>query len=56
MYSVYDDNEIGALDWDDIEGHVASDSNIVLQCAKEFEKLQKEDVGIQLIVMCILFK
>ncbi|XP_035721445.1 protein LTV1 homolog [Vespa mandarinia] len=44
LYSVYDDNEIGALDWDDIEGHIASDSSMVLQCAKEFEKLQKEDM------------
>ncbi|KAI4501605.1 hypothetical protein M0802_003482 [Mischocyttarus mexicanus] len=43
MYRVYDDNEIGALDWDEIEGHVAPDSNIVLECAKEFEELQKED-------------
>ncbi|KAL2724217.1 caldesmon [Vespula squamosa] len=43
MYTVYDDNEIGALDWDEIEGHVAPDSSIVLQYAKEFEKLQKED-------------
>lgn len=43
MYSVYDDNEIGALDWDEIEGHLAPDSNMVLECAKEFEQLQKED-------------
>lgn len=43
MYAAYDENEIGALDCDEIEGHVAPDSNIVLQCASEFEKLQKED-------------
>ncbi|KAK2581269.1 hypothetical protein KPH14_008059 [Odynerus spinipes] len=43
MFAAYDENEIGALDCDEIEGHVAPDSSIVLQCASEFEKLQKED-------------
>lgn len=43
LYAAYDDNEIGALDCDEIEGYVPPDSNIVLQCASEFEKLQKED-------------
>lgn len=47
MYAVYDENEIGALDCDEIEGHVAPDSDLVLQCATEFEKTKKQDVSIR---------
>ncbi|EZA57294.1 hypothetical protein DMN91_002414 [Ooceraea biroi] len=43
MYAAYDENEIGALDCDEIEGYVAHDSDILLQYAKEFEKKQTED-------------
>ncbi|XP_014479763.1 PREDICTED: protein LTV1 homolog [Dinoponera quadriceps] len=43
LYAAYDENEIGALDCDEIEGYIAHDSDLVLQCAKEFEKKQKED-------------
>lgn len=46
MYAIYDENEIGALDCDEIEGHVDPDSDLVLQCAAEFEKKQREDVSI----------
>lgn len=46
MYAIYDENEIGALDCDEIEGYVAPDSDLVLQCAAEFEKKQREDVSI----------
>ncbi|EFN78428.1 Protein LTV1-like protein [Harpegnathos saltator] len=43
IYAAYDENEIGALDCDEIEGYIAHDSNFVLQCAAEYEKKQKED-------------
>ncbi|XP_050450944.1 protein LTV1 homolog [Cataglyphis hispanica] len=43
MYAAYDENEIGALDCDEIEGYVAHDSDLILQYAVEFEKKQKED-------------
>ncbi|XP_072750748.1 protein LTV1 homolog isoform X2 [Anoplolepis gracilipes] len=43
MYAAYDENEIGALDCDEIEGYVAHDSNLILQYAAEFKKKQKED-------------
>lgn len=46
MYATYDENEIGALDCDEIEGYVATDSDMVLQYAAEFEKKQKEHVSI----------
>jgi protein LTV1 len=36
MMSGYDENEIGALDCDDIEGTLAVDSAIVMKCADEF--------------------
>lgn len=45
MYEAYDENEIGALDCDEIEGYVPPDSDLVLQCAAEFEKQQNEDVS-----------
>lgn len=38
MYAAYDENEIGALDCEEIEGHVAENSEILLQYAEEFEK------------------
>lgn len=38
MYAAYDDNEIGALDCEEIEGHVAENSDLLLQYAEEFEK------------------
>ncbi|XP_012253458.2 protein LTV1 homolog [Athalia rosae] len=44
MYAGYDDLEIGALDCEEIEGHVAPDSDILLQYADEFEKKKKEPV------------
>ncbi|XP_076655731.1 LTV1 ribosome biogenesis factor [Halictus rubicundus] len=43
MYAAYDENEIGALDCEEIEGHVAPDSDLLLQCASEFEQQQHED-------------
>ncbi|XP_031845531.2 LTV1 ribosome biogenesis factor [Nomia melanderi] len=43
MYAAYDENEIGALDCDEIEGYVAPDSDLLLQCATEFEKQQNEN-------------
>ncbi|KAK0171278.1 hypothetical protein PV328_009026 [Microctonus aethiopoides] len=42
MYASYDDIEIGPLECDEIEGHVAPNSDIMLQYALEFEKEQKE--------------
>lgn len=46
MYAAYSENEIGALDCDEIEGYVAPDSDLILQYAAEFEKQQNEDVSI----------
>ncbi|XP_076296798.1 LTV1 ribosome biogenesis factor isoform X2 [Lasioglossum baleicum] len=45
MYEAYDDSEIGALECDEIEGHVAPDSDLLLQCASEFEQQQHEDTN-----------
>lgn len=48
MYATYDENEIGALDCEEIEGHVADNSNILLQYAEEFEKSKaREQLGVQ---------
>lgn len=38
MFASYDENEIGALDCDEIEGEVDLESEILKQCADEFEK------------------
>ncbi|XP_049789634.1 protein LTV1 homolog isoform X1 [Schistocerca nitens] len=38
MFADYDDSEIGALDCEEIEGYIPPDSDILLECAKEFEK------------------
>lgn len=45
IFEEYDDNEIGALDCEEIEGYVPPTSELLLQCAAEFgkEKLPKED-------------
>ncbi|KAL0125309.1 hypothetical protein PUN28_004438 [Cardiocondyla obscurior] len=43
MYAAYDENEIGALDCDEIEGFLAHDSNLIMQYASEFEKKKNED-------------
>lgn len=46
MYEQYDENEIGALDCEEIEGYVPETSNVLLQYADEFQeesKLKKLD-------------
>ncbi|RZC36037.1 LTV1 -like, partial [Asbolus verrucosus] len=43
MYADYDENEIGALDCEEIEGHVPESSDILLQYAEEFAKSQKSE-------------
>lgn len=43
MYADYDENEIGALDCDEIEGHVDESDEILLQYADEFEKHQRRE-------------
>ena len=43
LYAAYDDTEIGALDCDEIEGYIAPDSELVFQCAAEFEQQETED-------------
>lgn len=54
MYEGYDENEIGALDCDEIEGHVPENSDLLLQYAQEFEKqrrkekLDKDDIMLRL--------
>ncbi|XP_023018855.2 LTV1 ribosome biogenesis factor [Leptinotarsa decemlineata] len=43
MFAGYEDIEIGALDCEEIEGHVPLSSDILLQYADEFEKSQKTE-------------
>lgn len=43
MYADYDENEIGALDCDEIEGHVGESDSILLQYADEFEKQRRRE-------------
>ncbi|CAH1977533.1 unnamed protein product [Acanthoscelides obtectus] len=43
MYADYEENEIGALDCEEIEGHVPETSDVLLQYAEEFEKSQKRE-------------
>ncbi|GJQ82440.1 hypothetical protein Trydic_g11854 [Trypoxylus dichotomus] len=40
MYASYDNNEIGALDCEEIEGHVSENSDMLIQYAEEFKKQQ----------------
>lgn len=44
MYEGYDENEIGALDCEEIEGHVPESSDILLQYADEFKKDQSREM------------
>ncbi|KAI0225497.1 hypothetical protein LSAT2_023743 [Lamellibrachia satsuma] len=41
LYEQYDDEEIGALDQDEIAGHVQPESEVLQQALNEFEKLQQ---------------
>lgn len=43
MFEEYDENEIGALDTEEIEGYVPENSDILLQYAEEFEREQKRE-------------
>lgn len=58
MFADYDDNEIGALDTDEIEGFVDPNSDLLMQCADEFEKMkarkQLENEAIQLRAKLLL--
>lgn len=42
-YAGYDDTEIGALDCDEIEGFVEPNSDLVMQCAEEYEHQLQEN-------------
>ncbi|XP_008545505.1 protein LTV1 homolog [Microplitis demolitor] len=42
MYADYDDEQIGALDCEEIEGHVDDDSSSILKLAMEFQKQREE--------------
>ncbi|XP_011502756.1 PREDICTED: protein LTV1 homolog [Ceratosolen solmsi marchali] len=44
MYVNYDENEIGDLDGDEIEGYLELNSMVVLQCAEKYEKCQKKNI------------
>lgn len=44
MYEGYDENEIGALDTEEIEGHMLENSDVLLQYAEEFEREQKKEL------------
>ena len=37
----YDNTQIGALDGEDIEGHLPLDSPMLMQCVEEFEKAKQ---------------
>lgn len=43
MYSGYDEDQIGALDCEEIEGYIPNDSDILLQYAEEFEKSRQRE-------------
>jgi protein LTV1 len=43
MFEDYEDTEIGALDCDEIEGHMDVQSRMLLQCAEEFEEDRKKE-------------
>ncbi|KAF5287991.1 hypothetical protein FQA39_LY15573 [Lamprigera yunnana] len=43
LYSGYDENEIGPLDLDEIEGHILDNSDILLKYAEEFERNKKRE-------------
>ncbi|KAK7793031.1 hypothetical protein R5R35_004462 [Gryllus longicercus] len=38
LFAEYDDNEIGALDSEEIEGHLTQNSDLLEQCIEDFEK------------------
>ena len=40
LYQQYDDEDIGALDQDDIAGHVQSESQVLQNVLQEFEMQQ----------------
>lgn len=42
MYADYEDNEVGSLDGEEIEGHLLETSPALLQCLEQFEKNKKE--------------
>ncbi|XP_060536625.1 protein LTV1 homolog [Cylas formicarius] len=44
IYAEYEDNEIGPLDLEEIEGHVSETSQIVLQYAEDFAKQQNKEL------------
>lgn len=41
MFENYDDGEIGSLDFDEIEGHMRQDSDLLLKCVEKFEEEQQ---------------
>ncbi|XP_017786723.1 PREDICTED: protein LTV1 homolog [Nicrophorus vespilloides] len=43
MFAGYDENEIGALDCDEIEGYVPENDDILLQYADEFQNLNRKE-------------
>ena len=46
MMSKYDDEEMGSLDCEEIEGYLDSSDSRLLKLAKEFEK--EKSIGLQL--------
>lgn len=45
MFEEYDDNEIGALDCEEIEGFVPATSERLLECVAEFDNRDPSEVG-----------
>ncbi|CAD6208398.1 GSCOCG00003406001-RA-CDS [Cotesia congregata] len=46
VYEAYDEDQIGALDGEEIEGYVEDNSDYILQVAKDFQKEQEGDVNL----------
>ena len=46
MFEDYEDTEIGALDCDEIEGHMDAQSQLLLKYAQDFEEDQKKEDGL----------
>lgn len=56
MYEEYEDTEIGPLDCDEIEGFVDPQSDILLQCADEYEKQCQQEKNLNDRILSLALK
>ncbi|XP_058128830.1 protein LTV1 homolog [Anopheles ziemanni] len=47
FYEQYDDPEVGALDCEEIEGHVEVNDDVLLRCAEEFKRENEENFEVE---------